>query len=453
MLIEICKLICSNIIVLLEKHGADPSTIIPKLQIAPIHYAVGFDNLEFAEKVTAIFLKKKADPNLYSESDGLRPLHIAALWGREKIVKMLLDHGADLDLKCNDNNTAISYAIHENHFNVIEVVQKFVFEKKIEKKRKDLILKSKNVDPPKHPDESYSTPIKNNHLKNAIQNLEEKKFTPNRINYNFDVTSPFYIGITHRRHKTSRESSREVEDIENEDEPETSSKKNLFELTKRNLAEFSQQMSQVIVIDRLAIHKRRSYIKDWREKIQQIRKTDCKLDVDYINYLNSCNDVTLMRKSPVGGSSVEEEISSSESFTTAKSNLQRLENAIRVLPEFTEVIQENYIHSDTESGVVLYERRIISKSRDNLRAIEETDDDDARSQSSVSTKVTIPLDYDTDSLRTELRSLGGNPGPITKHTKRLYMKQLVKMKRQPEVVLNKKKVQICKDFQMFCLNS
>lgn len=431
----------SNIIVLLEKHNADPNTIIPKLQIAPIHYAVGFDDLEFAEKVVAVFLRKKADSNLYCESDGLRPLHIACLWGREKIVKMLLDHGASIDLKSAENLTPIDYAIQEKNFNVIEIIQKFVFEEKIEKKRRDLILKAKNTEPP---NESYSTPIKNNHLKNAIQNLEEKKFTPNRINYNFDVTSPYYIGITHRRHKTSRESSRTVEDFE--DEPETSSKTNLFELTRRNLDEFSKQMSQVIIVDRLAIHKRRSYIKNWREKIQHIRKTDCKLDVDYINYLNSCNDVTLMRKSPAASSSVEEEMSSNESFTTAKSNLQRRENAIHVSPEFTEVIQENYIHSDTESGVILYERRIISKSRENLRAIEESDNDDARSQSSVSTKVTIPLDYDTDALRTELRNLGGNPGPITKNTKRLYLKQLVKMKRRPETAQNRKKVQICKFF-------
>lgn len=413
---------------------------------------MGFDDLEFAEKVTRIFLKKKADPNLCSESDGLCPLHIAAIWGREKIVKMLLDHGADLDIKCDEGQTPINYAMQGNQFNVIEVIQKFVFEQKIEKKRRELILKSKNVEEPKEPSESFSTPIKNNHLKNAIQSLDEKKFTPNRINYNFDVTSPYYIGITHRRHKTSRENSRVVEDVENE--PETSSKKNLFELTKRNLEEFSQQMSQVIVIDRLAIHKRRSYIKNWREKIQHIRDTDCKLDVDYINYLNSCNNVTLMRKSPVGSSNVEEEeeekaSSSGDSFTTAKSNLQRLENAIRATPEYTEVIQENYIHSDTESGVVLYERRIINRSRENLRHIEESDNDEARrSLSSVSTKVTLPpLDYDTDTLRCELKTFGVNPGPITKNTKRLYLKQLVKMRRRPEVVQpNKKKVQIC-EFQ------
>ena len=151
---------------------------------------MGYDNLEFAEKVTEIFLKKKANPNLISESDGLTPLHIAAIWGREKLVKQLLENGGDLDVKCCENQTPITYAISENQFKVIEVIQKFVFEQKIDKKKKE-ILKSRNS-----PDEGFNTPIKNNHLKNAIESIDEKKFTPNRTNYNFDVTSPYYINIT-----------------------------------------------------------------------------------------------------------------------------------------------------------------------------------------------------------------------------------------------------------------
>lgn len=452
-------------IVLLEKHGADPNTIIPKLQIAPIHYAVGFDNLEFAEKVTAVFLKKNANPNLFSESDCMTPLHIACIWGRPKIVQMLLEHGGDLDLKCSEGQTPITLAIHENHYQVIDVIKKFAFEQKIERKKKELILKAQNRDPPsrkppeefvctplrnppeepprtplrnlpeesfstpsrKPLEESFSTPAKNHHLKNAIQHIDDKKFTPNRINYNFDATSPYYVNITHRRHKTSRENRRAVETDENCD------RKNLFELTERNLKQFSREMTQVVVVDRLAIHKRRSYIKDWREKIQQIRRTNEQLDFSYINFLNACNDVN-------SGDEAKAK-SSSDSFETAVSELQRVDNAIGNSPEppeYIEHVEEDYIHSDYESGVVLLERKIISKSRVDLNDLEErNDDDDARSESSVSTKVTLPsLDYDTDVLRKELKHLTGSaPGPITKNTKRLYLKQLVKLKaRRPEMV-------------------
>lgn len=448
----------SNIIVLLEKHGADPNTFIPKLQIAPFHYAVGFDNLEFAEKITALFLKKKANPNLISDGDGLTPLMIACIWGRSEIVKMLLEHGGDLDLKCKEGQTAITYAIQENNYQVVETIQKFVFEQKIDKKKKELILKSRSQEldcSTSKQEVSFSTPIRNNHLKNAIQSIDEKKFTPNRINYNFDATSPFYINITHRRHKTSRENSQLFDETDSqveEDKDLTQVQKNLFELTERNLANFSKQMSKVIVIDRLAIHKRRSYIKAWREKIQQIRNADKRLDIDYINYLNSCNDVTLMNEDvPTielsDESEMEEKHSSGDSFITAKSDLQRFNNAIKNIPDYIEHVQEDYIHSDKENGMLLLEKKIISKSRGNLQAIDETDHDETKSCSSLSTKVTLPpLDYDTDALRRELTDLKGtNPGPITKHTKHLYLKQLVKLQKRSDLGLDSKKVfQKCK---------
>lgn len=445
-------------IVLLEKHEADPNTIISKLNIAPIHYAVGFENLEFAEKVTSIFLKKRGNPNLYSESDRLTPLHIACIWGRPTIVQLLLEHGGNLDLKCNEDQTAIQYAIHENQYGVIEVIQKFIFEQKIEKK-KDLILKSRDptiqesiYSPRKLLDESSNNPIKTNHLKNAIQSIDERKFTPNRINYNFDVTSPYYVNITHRRHKTSRE-------LENSDcqlKDTMRNQKNLFELTENNLKQFSQQMNKVIVIDRIA----RTYINNWREKIQQVRRTNFKLDLSYVNYLNTCNNVTLMNGTSskyTNDDSLKEDLnSSSDSFVTAVSDGQRIENAIEPVQEsaiFIEHVEEDNIHSDTESGVIFYVKKITSKNRVNLdELLDETVDEDARSRSTTfSTAVTLPsLDYDTDALRREIVHITGeHPGPITKNTKKLYMKQLVKFKKRPENSKEKNNVEKCEFIECF----
>lgn len=48
----------------------------------------------------------------------------------------------------------------------------------------------------------------------------------------------------------------------------------------------------------------------------------------------------------------------------------------------------------------------------------------------LSTEVTIPLEYDTDNLRTELTQFGAPPGPISSTTKKLYMKRLMRFKRQ-----------------------
>lgn len=367
---------------------------------------------------------------------------------------MLLEHGGDLDLKCSEGKTAIFYAVHEEHYLVIEAVKKYIFEQKMERRKNALIVSSKKGKSNNKVESSdileaatQNTITFKTHLRNALQDLEENKFTPNRINYNFDATSPYYINITHRRHKTSRDISINQDTSQPEGseyaEYEPKVRRNLFELTEENLKEFSKQMSQVLIVDRLAIRKRHSYISDWRKKIQQIRKKDNHIDVKYINYLNTCNNMTLLDETvefqsdaKSDGGDVTELKSSCESFITAKSDLQRCENAIKALPipapfsSNTEYIEEDYIHSDNENGVVFYEKKIISKSRQDLRTIHDNDQDDAKSQSSISTRITLPpLDYDTDTLRKELTGFGENPGPITKSTKFLYLKLLVKYKK------------------------
>lgn len=362
--------------------------------------------MDFAEKVTEIFLKNKtnpANPNLVTTNEGLSPLHLACIWGRSKIVRLLLNGGADLDLKCIEGRTPVAYAMAENKYQVIEVIKKFVFEQKMEKKKKNLILKSHSRD---IQDSAESTPIINLHLKNVLQHFEENKFTPNRINYNFDVSSPYYVNITHRRKKPNEERKvvKESED-DHEHNEEPCDHKNIFELTEENVKEFSEKMNQVIVIDKLSIHKRRSYIQSWREKIQEIRKSD--LNLSYINFLNS------LEKAKSNAGSDNDNKSSSDSFATAESKLQRNENAIKQLPELIRIKDEG---------------------------TKETDDYDTKSRSSISTKATLPpLDYDTDVLRNELTNLAGGrkPGPITNAAmKRLYLKQLVKLRKRPEIIQN-----------------
>jgi len=365
-------------------------------------------------------------------------MHIACLYGRNNIVKMLLNHNGDVSLKCNEGFTSIQYAIQENHYEVINIIKNHIFEEKIERKKKEILaIRSQKLEVPKTPvkNELFNdgTPIKNA-VTNAIQNIEHGKFTPNRINYNFDATSPYFINITHRRHKTSRSYNESLEQAE-ENEEMHNEQKNLFELTEENVKAFSKLMHNPIVVERIAIHKRKSYIAAWRDKIQQIQKDD-KVDYSYINYLNTCNDVTLLNKTNDSFSDEtfkEEVASSSDSFLTANSDLNRHNNAmIDLVPQkssdYIENYEEDYIHSDAENGIVLFEKKIISKSRENLNRINEC----AISDSSLSTIVTIPpLDYDTDALRKELRNFGDNPGPITKSTKKLYLKKLVKFKKYP----------------------
>lgn len=350
-------------------------------------------------------------------------------------------------MKCGEGKTPILYAIHENHYEVIDVIKKFIFEQKIEKRKKELMTVENSFDSP-------SKPVKIPHLKHnvvhALQKLEDRKFTPNRINYNFDVTSPYYINITHRRFKSSKSSrSDETFVIQREEKPENY-KKNLFELTEKNLYQFSREISQTIIDNPSTMSKRRSYISDWRNKIQQIRDNENKVDINYLNYLNVCNNVTQIEDYPEdpGSEETEEEVEvvseAEESFVTAESevrqekfqqiqeNLEKfhIKNIPNNKESFLVQLTEEYIHSDQENGVMFLEKKIINENRENLEKIEE---EVAKSESSLATRLTIPpLDYDTDVLRKELTNFGEAPGPITKSTKKLYLRQLVKYKKDPE---------------------
>jgi hypothetical protein len=340
------------------------------------------------------------------------------------------------------------YAIHENHYEVIDVIKKFIFEQKIEKKKQELMTVEHCFDSPGKP---LKNPIKHN-VVHALQKLEDKKFTPNRINYNFDVTSPYYINITHRRFKSSKSSRSNDTCTMNSDlapEKPEKYKKNLFELTEKNLYQFSKEISQTIIENPSTMEKRRSYIAHWRNKIQQIRDNENKIDINYLNYLNSCNNVTQIEDYP------EEEVESiesnlgddhddEESFVTAECEIQQekfkimqenlekfhIKSELSNKDSFMVQLTEEYIHSDQENGIVFLEKKILNEKQEKLEKITE---EDAKSESSLGTRLTMPpLDYDTDVLRTELKSFGEAPGPITKSTKKLYLRQLVKYKKDPE---------------------
>lgn len=60
--------------------------------------------------------------------------------------------------------------------------------------------------------------------------------------------------------------------------------------------------------------------------------------------------------------------------------------------------------------------------------------DGNETETTLSTEYTIPLDYDTEDLRNDLTRYGEPPGPITKTTKRLYLKKLIKFQRNPAKV-------------------
>ncbi|KAI4467890.1 ankyrin repeat and lem domain-containing protein 1 [Holotrichia oblita] len=86
-------------------------------------------------------------------------------------------------------------------------------------------------------------------------------------------------------------------------------------------------------------------------------------------------------------------------------------------------ISEVYRYTDLDEGIVFYEKRILVTPS---CSIQNETASTGHSQSSLPKS----LDYDTDTLRKELTAQGFDPGPITKTTKRVYLRKLYQLKQQ-----------------------
>ncbi|XP_055387064.1 uncharacterized protein LOC129615722 [Condylostylus longicornis] len=453
---------------LVKEHNADPNFTIIERHLAPIHFSCGMENLELAENVTELFLDYGANPNLPTPDDGLTPLHIAAMSGRQALVRMLLHKGADITIMDKENRTPLQYAVFDCHFEVIETIKKFIFEKKIENKV-GIKEKQKALDF-----------LKKNENDDFIAELDENKYTPNRINYNFDITSPYFVNITHRRKnktKTLEQNQDTIKDNENDEshgkishEPEENqsfltstmndhAKKNLFELTEENLNELTKNGTNE--------NSRVSLIQSWREKVQQSKRNQSILyhfddlenlldgiisdeNVDFTNTSVEIVDVVFEKvEEKKSGFKLDDTAfgkllntlrekrlyNSDTSFATAlapEENKKCLNDITLIKSSQAEQVlyqmSEKYQYIDRDEGLVFFEEKLAMNTNKNDRKSANLNS----SRSTISTQITVPSEYDTEALREELTKIGEPPGPITKTTKRLYTKRLIKYKRDPE---------------------
>ncbi|XP_061512347.1 uncharacterized protein LOC3291349 isoform X2 [Anopheles gambiae] len=508
----------------LDKYGASPNTIFPEKGVAPMHLVIGADDETFALRATSLMLQRGGSANLPAAEQMLTPLHVAANLGRVAIVRLLLRAGGNVELLDEEDRTPIQHAIDGEHFEVVQVIQNHVFEQKIDQKRKQLIKQQQQeqqqtvLSPSMRFKKSVagflpavsSTRLHPNSALTALQVLEEHKLTPNKLHYNFDATSPYYVNITHRRKdrfKTlfptddatanrentaptvddeslgcepiaARERRRQETALDSTEElgeeglvHEVPSRTNLFELTERNLRDFTR--------DSEPTGRRRSFIECWREKIAELRertRISRRLD-DIDRILNSFSENTVLESfmdeveetfvTAADGEEEEERLKTSDETVVSEreecpqqfpelieQNVPE-EIAPTVQPQFMDIVQisEEYIHTDDEAGVVFREKRMIT-APSTIPTIQVTSEiaepvsnvpgkgppSTARrnpSLTSLSTAVTLPpLDYDTDALRAELTTFGEPPGPITSSTKKLYLRKLVKLRRHPERLEN-----------------
>ncbi|XP_043646255.1 uncharacterized protein LOC122615293 [Drosophila teissieri] len=431
----------TDIMSMLERNCINAGIVPCERGLAPLHYVCGMRNGGLAQRILERFLMCP-DLDVNALCDGqTTALHIASIYGRTELVRMLLKRGALADLADEENKLPVHYAIEECHFEVLQLLRDHIFRKRQSHKKQQQRVQ-------------------------AVDAL-----TPNQPRYNHDATSPYYINITHRRHrpqpKFPEPTEEECTDIPPLPDEESV---NLFALTEAHLTQLIQSQRQNQPEDPFQ-PKRRTLIESWREKVERSRARQFLLhqydehvealvddaisqeDFSYKEHLqkklrDEDNPRNLTQDAATSGRQVfemlVEQVSQAvveepkpvpeHSFFTAQGDEEDVaENSPRQNEYFLQ-IKEAYVHTDDENGLVFYEARYL-QNRERREPVKQTPKDRRHDlESSVSTNYTLPLDYETDALRRELTQLGVSVGPITKTTKRLYIKQLIKYKRNTEAL-------------------
>lgn len=109
-------------------HGADVHLGGGAGQESPLHAACRRGNTRGGEKCARMLLKSGANPNCPMK-DGKTPLHIVATGsnmgggggGALRVLRLLLENGADVEMKDDSGETALHAAIKNCHFSALRV--------------------------------------------------------------------------------------------------------------------------------------------------------------------------------------------------------------------------------------------------------------------------------------------------------------------------------------------
>ncbi|KAF4530766.1 hypothetical protein B566_EDAN007988 [Ephemera danica] len=389
---------------LLETKKADPNVVIPNKGICPLHFIAGSKPETFAIEVTKLFLLHGGDPNVRSV-EGATPVHIASAWGQENLLRLLLDSGGDPALVDDDGLTPLDYAAKEDYFNIIDM------------------LKDTNE------------PVNFNRVSDS-----DHKFCLTLEKVVIDE-GEFLAEYQMRREVETKTVSTPTESDSPEDTvvPMTSLSCVLPEISEdeswTRVAHWCEEQSQFMETTPVIIktEPNSSHYLSVKENLMETVKIKTEKEFN---------------ASPMKSSS---ENCSSEAFYTCESNFHTASShKTEISPKtisslLSSAVSEVYRYSDKKYGIVLIEKRLPISSATSCTEISDGEieictpkllklssrQERAKDIGSCGSTTDLPSErgYCTDELRRELNEKGFPLGPITRTTKRVYIKQLFKLRK------------------------
>lgn len=107
----------------------------------PLHSS---SSLGIIKSVEFLLIDCKYDPNPI-DKEGNTPLHAAAKENHLETLSLLLQHGADIFIKNQQNQTALDLAIQQKHTNIISVLSTYQTYYELQKQQDTKILQSKKM--------------------------------------------------------------------------------------------------------------------------------------------------------------------------------------------------------------------------------------------------------------------------------------------------------------------
>lgn len=426
-----------NAVDLLLEKGSDPNLILPRKGISSFHRIIGCDSLDFTMKATCSVLQYGANPNIKSD-DGLTPLHIAAAWGRPEIVQILLSCGGDPEAKDSNYMTPINYAVKGEFPECVYLLKSYLPVIGLLEKEENccninldrvlvnngLALGEYHIQYDQHLDITnkancvgYST--KDNvseYVMNWFNKCESDiKRKISILSTDNEIYEPT-VALRKPQRKPKEGSICIYPDNILPSESISNSNENVCPQHK-NTDKFSSESGIVIS----ANENRSSDMNCLNENIES--------DDFFLDNISKKSDKTDSSDYKTCSNSVLEKnvFEITEDLNSANNDIP---SAITMNESSSIAISEVYKYEDKEEGIVLFEKRLLktpSECGDSIRS---------GSFSSKMSSLPDTFDYDTETLRLELTSHGFVPGPITVTTKRLYLKKLYRLQKQPPLSIN-----------------